>query len=75
MPKGHLSFVYGKDLVFLGGEENTQEVLQNGRTENGEWNDLRLNWVTGTGTFNVPQDACVAKLNRDKFIMVGLVCT
>ena len=71
VPKGHLSFVYGKDLVFLGGEENTQEILQNGRTENGEWNDLRLNWATGTGSFNVPQDACVAKLNRDKFIITG----
>ena len=47
-PVGHLSFVYGKDLVFLGGERRTQVILQNGRTENEEWNALRLSWKNGT---------------------------
>ena len=41
-PMRHVSFVYGKDLILLGGTKGTQVALQNGREENGEWNALRL---------------------------------
>ena len=70
-PVGHLSFVYGKDLVFLGGERGTQMILQNGRTENGEWNALRLSWKDGTSFDEVPQDACLVKVNSYKFAILG----
>ena len=70
-PVGHLSFVYGKDLVFLGGERGTQMILQNGRTENGEWNALRLSWKNGTSFDEVPQDACLVKVNSYKFAILG----
>ena len=69
-PVGHLSFVYGKDLIFLGGERGTQAILQNGRTENGEWNMLRLSWKNGT-RFDAPQDACLVKVNSYKFAILG----
>ena len=69
-PVGHLSFVYGKDLIFLGGEGRTQVILQNGRTENGEWNVLRLSWKNGTG-FDTPRDACLVKVNSYKFSILG----
>ena len=71
VPVGHLSFVYGKDLVFLGGERCTQVILQNGRTENGEWNALRLSWKNGTSFDDVPQDACLVKVNSYKFALFG----
>ena len=70
-PVGHLSFVYGKDLVFLGGERGSQVILQNGRTENGEWNALRLSWKDGTSFDDVPQDACLIKVNSYKFALFG----
>ena len=70
-PVGHLSFVYGKDLIFLGGERSTQVILQNGRTENGEWNALRLRWKNGTSFDDVPQDACLVKVNSYKFAILG----
>ena len=41
-PIRHVNFVYGKDLILLGGERGTQVALQNGREENGEWNALSL---------------------------------
>ena len=70
-PVGHLSFVYRKDLVFIGGEGSTQVILQNGRTENGEWNALRLSWKNGTSFDEVPQDACLVKVNSYKFAILG----
>ena len=70
-PVGHLSFVYGKDLVFLGGERSSQVILQNGRSENGEWNTLRLSWKNGTSFDDVPQDACLVKVNSYKFALLG----
>ena len=70
-PVGHLSFVYGKDLVFLGGERGSQVILQNGRSENGEWNALRLSWKDGTSFDDVPQDACLVKVNSYKFALLG----
>ena len=70
-PVGHLSFVYGKDLVFLGGERRTQVILQNGRSENGEWNALRLTWKNGASFDEVPQDACLVKVNSYKFALLG----
>ena len=70
-PVGHVSFVYGKDLVFLGGERSSQVILQNGRSENGEWNTLRLSWKNGTSFDDVPQDACLVKVNSYKFALFG----
>ena len=70
-PVGHLSFVYRKDLVFIGGEGSTQVILQNGRTENGEWNALRLSWKNGASFDEVPQDACLVKVNSYKFAILG----
>ena len=70
-PQGHLSFVYGKDLIFLGGETGTQAILQNGRTENGEWNVLRLTWKNGTSFNEVPKDSCLVKVNSYKFAILG----
>ena len=70
-PVGHLSFVYRKDLVFLGGKRSTQVILQNGRTENGEWNALRLRLKDGTSFDNVPQDACLVKVNSYMFALFG----
>ena len=70
-PVGHLSFVYGKDLVFLGGERGTQVILQNGRTENGEWNTLKLSWKNGASFDEVPQDACLVKVNSYMFAILG----
>ena len=70
-PQGHLSFVYGKDLIFLGGETGTQAILQNGRTENGEWNVLRLTWKNGTSFDVVPKYSCLVKVNSYKFAILG----
>ena len=69
-PIGHLSFVYGKDLFYIGGERGTQAVLQNGRTENGEWNTLKLTWKDGTN-FEAPRGACLVKVNSYKFALLG----
>ena len=52
-PTRHVSFVYGKDLVLLGGERGTQVTLQNGREENGEWNTLRLTFEKDGSDFDL----------------------
>ena len=71
-PTRHVSFVYGKDLVLLGGERGTQVALQNGREENGEWNTLRLTFEKDGSDFDLfTQDSCVVKGNRETFYVLG----
>ena len=70
-PIHHLSFVFGKDLVFLGGVSGSQMILQNGRAENGEWNALRLKWTNASNFNFFTQDACVVKVGRDQFVILG----
>ena len=71
-PIRHVNFVYGKDLILLGGERGTQVALQNGREENGEWNALRLTLQKDGSNFNkFTQDACVVKSSRETFYLLG----
>ena len=71
-PIHHVSFVYGKDLILLGGTKGTQVALQNGREENGEWNALRLTLKKDGSNFDqIMQDACVVKVSRDTFFVIG----
>ena len=71
-PVNHVSFVYGKDLVLLGGERGTQVALQNGREENGEWNALRLTLKMDGSNFDLfPEDACVVKVAKYTFVVLG----
>ena len=71
-PVHHVSFVYGKDLVLLGGERGTQVALQNGREENGEWNALRLTLKKDGSNFDLfPEDACVVKVAKYTFVVLG----
>ena len=70
-PVRHLGLVFGKDLVFLGGEQGSQAILQNGRAENGEWNALKLKWTSGSNFNFFTQDACAVKVNRDEFVLLG----
>ena len=71
-PKHHVSFVYGKDLILLGGRKGTQVALQNGREENGEWNTLRLTLDSDGSDFDkFTQDACLVKVKRDIFYVMG----
>ena len=70
-PIHHLSFVFGKDLVFLGGVSGSQMILQKRRTANGEWNALRLKWTNATNFNFLTQDACVVKVTKDEFIVLG----
>ena len=48
-PLHHVSFVYGKDLVLLGGEKNVHLALQNAREENGEWRKREKDRERGNG--------------------------
>ena len=70
-PIHHLSFVFGKDLVFLGGVSASQMILQNGGTELGDWNSLRLKWTNGSNFNFFTRDACVVKVGRDEFVILG----
>ena len=71
-PVNHVSFVYEKDLVLLGGERGTQVALQNGREENGEWNALRLTLKMDGSNFDLfPEDACVVKVAKYTFVVLG----
>ena len=71
-PIHHVSFVYGKDLILLGGTKGTQVALQNGREENGEWNALRLTLKKDGSNFDqFTQDACVVKVTRENFFVIG----
>ena len=71
-PVRHVSFVYEKDLVLLGGVKGTQVALQNGREENGEWNALRLTLEKDGTNFDLfTQDACVVKVRKDTFYVLG----
>ena len=71
-PIHHVSFVYGKDLVLLGGEKGIQLALQNAREENGEWNSLGLTLQKDGSNFDhLTQDACVVKVTKDTFFVLG----
>ena len=71
-PVGHLSFVYGKDLFFLGGEKNTQGVLQNGREENGEWNAVKLTKEEDGAIFDQQiQESCIVRGKKGTFFVLG----
>ena len=71
-PSRHVSFVYEKDLVFLGGERGTQGTLQNGREEHGEWKALGLTLRKDGSNFDsFPLDACVVRVKRDIFYVMG----
>ena len=71
-PRHHVSFVYGKDLVLLGGEKDVQLALQNAREENGEWNQLGLtNQEDGSSFDEFKKEACVVKVTRDIFYVMG----
>ena len=71
-PMRHVSFVYGKDLILLGGTKGTQVALQNGREENGEWNALRLTLKkNGVNFEQFPEFACVVKVTKDIFYIMG----
>ena len=71
-PMHHVSFVYGKDLILLGGTKGTQVALQNGREENGEWNALRLTLKkNGVNFEQFPEFACVVKVTKDIFYIMG----
>ena len=62
-PIHHLSFVFGRDLVFLGGLSGSQMILQNSRAENGEWNALRLTFphTINVSVFDHSQLCCSLK--------------
>ena len=51
--------------------QQSANILQNGRSENGEWNALRLSWKNGTSFDDVPQDACLVKVNSYMFALFG----
>ena len=70
-PVHHQSFVFGKDLVFLGGVHGSQAVLQNSKNEDGQWNALRLKWKNGSSFNFFTEDACVVKVKRDEFVILG----
>ena len=70
-PVRHLGLVFGKDLVFLGGERGSQAILQNGRAEIGEWNALKLKWTNGSNFNFFTQDACAVKVKKQEFILIG----
>ena len=47
-------------------------ALQNGREENGEWNTLRLTLQRDGSNFNqFTQDACLVKVTKDIFYILG----
>ena len=72
-PIRHISFVYGNNLVMLGGERNTQVMVQTGRDAFGHWKTkrLRLTWPDGTNFDFTIQDACVVKVAIDSFFVLG----
>ena len=57
----------------LGGERNTQVMVQTGRDAFGHWKTkrLRLTWPNGTNFDFTIQDACVAKVAIDSFFVLG----
>ena len=70
-PQNHITFTFGKSLFFFGGDFKAQSLLQNGRSESGEWTLLTL-----LDTNNEPFDkftshACSAKLDLNRFLVLG----
>ena len=70
-PRHHTSFVHGKDLVFLGGKDNIQTKLRNGRVESGEWNVFTLLWKNGTEFRNFKSSSCQVKIETNMVLVIG----
>ena len=73
-PISHISLVHGNDLVLLGGERGSQVMLQSTMKGSGDRNTirLRLTWQKdGTNFEFFNQDACVVKMKKDIFFVLG----
>ena len=74
-PRNHVTFSFGKSLVYFGGDFKTQSILQNGRKESGEWTPLKLlkrESNLNNETFDkFTSHACSAKLDQNKFLVIG----
>ena len=73
-PRNHVTFSFGKSLVYFGGDFKSQSLLQNGRKESGEWSLLKLlkrgsNKKEFFDKFS--SHACSAKLDQNKFLVIG----
>ena len=71
-PKNHITFTYDKNLLYFGGDFKAQSLLQNGRSESGEWTLLKLLNRTDNQPFDTfTSHACSAKLDRNRFLVLG----
>ena len=71
-PRNHVTFSFGKSLVYFGGDFKSQSLLQNGRKESGEWTLLKL-LKSDTKEFfdKFTSHACSTKLDQNKFLVIG----
>ena len=72
-PIRHISFVYGNNLVMLGGEANSQVMIETGRDVFGQWKTktLSLTWPNRKYFEFSIKDACVVKVAMDSFFVLG----
>ena len=73
-PIGHISFVYKNNLVMLGGEKNTQVMIETGKEREGQWKTKSLRLVTWPNRDHFDfsfKDACVVKMAMDTFFVAG----
>ena len=73
-PRKHATLTFGKSLVYLGGDFNTQSLLQNGRKESGEWTLLKLlkRDTSKDELFDkFASHTCSTKVDSNKFLVIG----
>ena len=73
-PRNHVTFSFGKSLVYFGGDFKSQSLLQNGRKESGEWTLLKLlkrDSADKEMFDKFTSHACSAKLDQNKFLVIG----
>lgn len=71
-PRNHVTFSFGKSLVYFGGDFKSQSLLQNGRKESGEWTPLKLLESDTKDFFDkFTSHACSTKLDQNKFLVIG----
>ena len=71
-PKNHITFTFDKNLLYFGGDFKAQSLLQNGRSESGEWTLLKfLNRQDKKPFDTFTSHACSVKLDHKRFLVLG----
>ena len=74
-PSFHNSFVYGRSLVALGGNQKAQQKLDIEKIMTGNWNSFNIPWKNGTNLTSSMSSSCGVKVSESTYMVFGGIGT